>query len=118
MRGTFWMFFFGITLGILIMSSGPELDAAGDAGPLQLEEKIGLGNVRGRLDHMALDIDRDRLFVAELGNDSVGVVDLRVRRIVRRIVGLKEPQGVGYVPSTDTLTLAMAVTGWYDCFKT
>ena len=68
MRGTFWMFFFGITLGILTMSSGPELDAkAGDAGPLQLEEKIALGNVRGRLDHMALDIDRDRLFVAELG---------------------------------------------------
>jgi hypothetical protein len=54
MRGTFWMFFFGITLGILTMSCGPESDAkAGDVGPLQLEEKIGLGNVRGRLDHMA-----------------------------------------------------------------
>ena len=118
MRGTFWMFFFGITLGILTMSCGPELDAkAGDVGPLQLEEKIGLGNVRGRLDHMALDIDRHRLFVAELGNDSVGVVDLRVRRIVRRIVGLKGPQGVGYVPTTDTLYVANGGDGLVRLFQ-
>ena len=48
----------------------------GETRPLQLEAKIPLGDVRGRIDHMAVDLKRQRLFVAELGNDSVGVVDL------------------------------------------
>jgi hypothetical protein len=58
--------------------------------PLQLEGKIPLGNVRGRIDHMAIDPKRQRLFVAELGNDTVGVVDLSNRKLLRRISGLKE----------------------------
>ena len=48
---------------------------ASDA-PLVLEVKIPLGRVRGRIDHLAVDVVRQRLFVAELGNDTVGVVDL------------------------------------------
>ena len=40
---------------------------------LQLEGKIPLGDVSGRIDHMAIDLPRRRLFVAELGNDSVAV---------------------------------------------
>jgi YVTN family beta-propeller protein len=73
---------------------------------LQLEATIPLGDVRGRIDHMAIDLARQRLFVAELGNDSVGVVDLKERKVIHRIAGLSEPQGVGYVPSTDTLYVA------------
>ena len=46
---------------------------------LQLEAKISLGEVRGRIDHMAIDLARQRLFVAELGNDTVGIVDLKNR---------------------------------------
>ena len=38
---------------------------------LQLEAKIPLGDVKGRIDHMAVDLPRRRLFVAELGNDTV-----------------------------------------------
>ena len=55
--------------------------------PLQLEAKILLGDVRGRIDHMAVDLKRQRLFVAELGNDSVGVVDLANRSLIRTISG-------------------------------
>jgi YVTN family beta-propeller protein len=83
--------------------------AKGD--PLQLEAKILLGEVRGRVDHMAVDLKRNRLFVAELGNDSVGIVDLANRSVVRTIRGLNEPQGVGYEPSTDTLFVANARDG-------
>src|ERR1700690_1083771 len=82
-----------------------------DTGPLQLESKIALGNVHGRIDHMAVDLKRQRLFVAELGNDSVGVVDLANRKLLHTITGLKEPQGVGYEPSTDTLYVANAGDG-------
>ena len=42
-----------------------------EPAPLQLEAKIALGDVRGRIDHMAVDLKRQHLFVAELGNDSV-----------------------------------------------
>jgi YVTN family beta-propeller protein len=80
-------------------------------GPLQLEARILLGDVRGRIDHMAVDLKRQRLFVAELGNDSVGVVDLASRSLVRTITGLNQPQGVGYEPSTDTLYVANARDG-------
>src|SRR5712691_9421867 len=85
--------------------------------PLQLESKIPLGDVRGRIDHMAIDLPRQRLFVAELGNDSVGIVDLKNRKVVHTITGLKEPQGVGYVPSTDALYVANAGDGSVRLFQ-
>src|SRR5215470_19731037 len=73
---------------------------------LQLEAKIPLGNVAGRIDHMAIDLERHRLFVAELGNDSVGIVDLGARKVIHRISGLKEPQGLAYVRMSDSLYVA------------
>jgi YVTN family beta-propeller protein len=84
---------------------------------LQLEAKIPLGEVSGRIDHMAIDLSRKRLFVAELGNDTVGVVDLNNHNVLRVITGLKEPQGIGYVPSTDTLFVANAGDGSVLLFR-
>src|SRR5713101_656470 len=57
--------------------------------PLQLERKIPLGDVRGRIDHLAVDLKRRRLFVAELGNDTVGIVDLAASDVIHRMTGLK-----------------------------
>jgi DNA-binding beta-propeller fold protein YncE len=82
-----------------------------ETAPLQLEAKIPLGEMHGRIDHMAVDLKRQRLFVAELGNDSVGVVDLANCKLLQTITGLKEPQGVGYERSTDTLYVANAGDG-------
>jgi YVTN family beta-propeller protein len=73
---------------------------------LRLEAKIPLGNVAGRIDHMAIDPGKHRLFVAELGNDSVGVVDLEAKKVVHRVSGLKEPQGVAYIGLNDSLYVA------------
>ena len=73
---------------------------------LQLEAKIPLGNVAGRIDHMAIDLEKHRLFVAELGNDSIGVVDLNAKKVVHRVSGLKEPQGVAYIRLNDSLYVA------------
>jgi YVTN family beta-propeller protein len=77
-----------------------------DAPFLVLENKVILGEVKGRIDHMAIDPARNRLFVAELENNSVGIVDLNERKVIHVISGLTEPQGVGYEPSTDTLYVA------------
>lgn len=84
---------------------------AADPAPLVLEAKIPLGNVRGRIDHFAIDLGRQRLYVAELGNESVGAVDLKTRQVLSTLTGLREPQGVGYAASTDTLYVANAGDG-------
>jgi YVTN family beta-propeller protein len=91
----------------LVLACGP----ASAAEPLELETKIPLGKVVGRIDHMAFDLAHRRLFVAELGNDSVGVVDVAARKVVQRIGRLRNPQGVGYLPSLDLLFVANAGDG-------
>ncbi len=79
--------------------------------PLVLETKIPLGQVNGRIDHLGVDVKRQRLFVAELGNNSLGVVDLAAGKMLRTIAGLSEPQGVAYVPNTDSVFVANAGDG-------
>jgi YVTN family beta-propeller protein len=93
------------------MLFGTAASARAEEKALHLEAKILLGDVRGRIDHMAVDLKRQRLFVAELGNDSVGVIDLANRGVIRTIAGLSEPQGIGYEPSTDTIYVANARDG-------
>jgi len=79
--------------------------------PLILEAKIPLGQVSGRIDHLGIDVKRQRLLVAELGNNSLGVVDLAAGKVLRRITGLSEPQGVAYVSSSDSVFVANAGDG-------
>jgi DNA-binding beta-propeller fold protein YncE len=83
------------------------LPAAGSAQisspPFVLERKIPLGEVSGRIDHLSIDLKRQRLFVAELGNNSLGVVDLATGKTLRTIGGMSEPQGVAYVPFADSI---------------
>lgn len=79
--------------------------------PLVLERKIPIGEVRGRIDHLGVDVKRRRLFVAELGNDSLGVVDLAAGKVLRMIAGLSEPQGIGYLPFADSVYVANAGDG-------
>ncbi len=79
--------------------------------PLVLEAKIPLGEVSGRIDHLGIDVKRQRLFVAELGNNSLGVVDLAAGKVLRRIAGLREPQGVAYAPFADSIYVANAGDG-------
>jgi DNA-binding beta-propeller fold protein YncE len=108
-----------VLIGIMALANtaGQASAQSADTGPLQLETKIPLGDVRGRIDHMAVDLKRQRLFVAELGNDSVGIVDLPNRKLIHTISGLKEPQGVGYEPTTDMLYVANAGDGSVRLFE-
>ncbi len=51
-------------------------------------------------------LETQRLFVAELGNDSLGAVDLAASKVLRTIAGVSEPQGVAYVPFADNVYVA------------
>jgi YVTN family beta-propeller protein len=90
---------------------------AAHAAPLTLEAKIALGEVSGRIDHLAFDPTRARLYVAELGNNSIGIVDVKARRVLRTVPGFDEPQGVGYEPTTDTLYVANGGDGSVRVFS-
>src|SRR5258706_2205389 len=92
----------GLAVGLLIAAPAAAQSA------LELEAKIPLGDVSGRIDHLAIDIANQRLFVAELGNDSVGVVDLAQRRVAQRLAQLREPPRVALLPALDTLWVANA----------
>ena len=81
------------------------------SAPLILEAKIPLGQVSGRIDHLGIDVKRRRLLVAELGNNSLGVVDLTAGKVLSSIAGLSEPQGVAYVPFADSVFVANAGDG-------
>src|SRR5262245_31094537 len=79
--------------------------------PLTVEAKIPLGGVTGRIDHLAIDIKRNRLFVAELGNNSVGVIDLHTQKVLKGLTGFHEPQGIAYEPRADRVYIANAGDG-------
>lgn len=74
--------------------------------PLQLVRAIALPNVKGRIDHMALDDEHHHLFVAEYGNGSLDEIDLASGKVVGRISGLHEPQGVAWLPNQQEIAVA------------
>jgi DNA-binding beta-propeller fold protein YncE len=100
-----------------VLASSPAALRAQQSAPLSLEAKIPLGKLAGRIDHLAIDLDRGLLFVAELGNGSVGVVNIESRKVVRRLTGLDEPQGVAYEKTTDTLYVASGGDGSLRMFR-
>lgn len=92
-------------------------DPLSDSQPLVLVSKILLGDIPGRLDHMAIDLARRRLYVAERSNDSVAVIDLEKERVLRRLDDLSRPQGLAYEPATDLLTVANGGDGTLKLFQ-
>ena len=74
--------------------------------PLRWIQSVPLPEVEGRIDHMAIDVAGQRLFVAALGNGSVEVIDLRTGTRVQSLSGFREPQGVEFVPSPARLVVA------------
>ena len=79
----------GCLVGLALLSDAfaAEAQHATDAAPLTLEAKIPLGDVSGRIDHLAFDPTRKRLYVAELGSNSIGIVDLQAQRVMRTVPG-------------------------------
>src|SRR5262245_32145527 len=59
-----------LLIGRTPCQEGPSLKSS---APLVLSASIELPGVEGRIDHLAVDLKRERLYVAALGNDSVEV---------------------------------------------
>src|SRR6267142_2028255 len=85
--------------------------------PLRLVQTISIPNVKGRLDHMDVDVKGKRLFVAGLENGTFEVVDLNAGKWVRSIPGFKKAQGALFVPELNKLFLASGDDGMLRVFR-
>ena len=79
---------------------------------LRLVQTISLPKVEGRIDHMAVDIAGQRLFIAALGNNSIEVVDLKRGKRERSLAGFHEPQGLAWIPERNALFVASTCLAW------
>lgn len=100
-----------LLLGLMILLVSSAAAEAQTTPPLQLEKTVALPDVQGRIDHLSIDVKGQRLFVAALGNNTVEVIDIKEGKRVKTITGLREPQGVLYVPDNDRLYVANGKDG-------
>jgi hypothetical protein len=71
----------------------PVIPAHGQDKPaLRLVQTIPLPGVKGRLDHMAVDLEKRRLFVAAVSNGTLEVLDLDAGKLINSIAGIKDAQ--------------------------
>lgn len=79
--------------------------------PAEPSQTIAMPGVEGRIDHLAVDVKGQRLFVAALGNNTVEVIDLAGGKRVHSISGLREPQGIAYISRSNRIVVACGGDG-------
>ena len=94
-----------LTLGLALAMTLPSTHGAGES-VLEPVATIEMPGVKGRIDHLSIDLKRHRLFVAALGNNTVEVLDVERHRHEKSLPGFGEPQGVLYLPDPDRLYVA------------
>src|SRR6202049_967890 len=104
MKGIFeiWL----VAASFLIANSGIAFSQEVGKQPLRVVQTIPCPNVKGRLDHMDVDVKGKRLFVAGLENGTFEVVDVDIGKWARSIPGFKKAQGALFVPELNKLFLA------------
>jgi DNA-binding beta-propeller fold protein YncE len=85
--------------------------------PLHLTQTIPMPNVKGRIDHMDVDVKGKRLFVAGLENGSLEIVDLQAGKWLKSIPGFQKPQGIAYVESLNKVFVASGDDGMLRVFR-
>src|SRR4051794_24118551 len=96
---------------LLFAMIGVAAGARGDEPPMKLVQTIPLDGVQGRIDHMAVDVEGKRLYVAALGNNSMEVIDLAAGKRIESIGGLRKPTGIRVLPGSRTVIVASGDDG-------
>ena len=113
-RGTHLLSLVSPALAALACSA--QAGPAPGRAPLSPVESIELPDVGGRIDHLAVDLARGRLYVAALGNDSVEVVDLDTGTWVRRLEDVPEAQGLVVLDDPDRLVVSSGERGTCEIY--
>src|SRR5262245_27165161 len=99
------------TLAVVLAALAGPAVAAADSERLELVRTVQLEGAEGRIDHMAIDAKGRRLFVANLSNNSLDVIDLMAGKPVKQISDQKKIQGVAYAPGLDRIFVGNGVDG-------
>src|SRR5258708_1088680 len=86
MTKLFAVCFITLTAGSAIQTSAQEKEG------VRVVQKIPLAGVTGRLDHMGVDLEMKRLFVAAVANNTLEVVDLTGGKVIKSLAGFKDTQ--------------------------
>jgi hypothetical protein len=82
-----------LSLCFIIIVAGFAISASAQEKPaLRLVQTIPLPGVKGRLDHMGIDLERKRLFVAAAANNTLEVVDLTSGKVTNSLTGFVDTQ--------------------------
>src|SRR6202162_5090492 len=106
-----------VIASVCMILSGAHANPRQEKEPLQLVQTIPLPTVKGRIDHMDVDVKGKRLFVAGLENGTLEVVDLKEGKLARSIPGFKAPQGIAYIPALNKLFVASNDDGMVRVFR-
>lgn len=68
------------------------------------------------MDHMSVDAKGQRLFASGLANGTVEVIDLAAGKRIHTIAGVKEPEGIVYVPDFNLIYVADGEGGAVHAF--
>src|ERR687885_1937323 len=109
---------FGCSSQTTSTSQTSETSQEGGTSALRQNQSIPLPGVEGRIDHMAIDSQGGRLFVAALGNNTLEVINLTAGKVTDEIKNLKEPQGVAYVPEDNKLLVSNGNGDSLDIYDT
>jgi DNA-binding beta-propeller fold protein YncE len=78
---------------------------------LPVYKTIPLPGVKGRIDHMDVNVKDQVVYIAALGNNTLEAVSLPNGKVLHSIAGLDEPQGVCYIPQTKEIFVANGGSG-------
>ena len=89
---------------------------AADPPSLELVQTIVLKGKAGKLDHLALDAKRDRLFLANTTNGTLDVIDLKAGKLLKQVTGQPGIQGVAYAADLDRIFVGLGSGGLCNVF--
>jgi DNA-binding beta-propeller fold protein YncE len=104
-------------LGVVALGLAVIQPVRGGPPTLDRVQKIPLsGRPEKKLDHLALDAKRDRLFVANMAGRTLDIIDLKQGKLLKSVPDQKGIQGVTYAPDLDRVFVGLGVDGYCNAF--
>lgn len=103
---------------LVLVGSLPWLAAAQDTAKLKPAGAIPLPGINGPLGHLAVDDQRQRLFVAAPEQNTVEVLDLKAGKRTRSLAGLNQPRSLAFLARPNLLFVSCRGDGRlrvFDC---
>jgi hypothetical protein len=103
---------------LVLLCSWPWLARAQEPPTLKAVGAVPLPGIKGQLGHLAVDEQRERLFVAAPEHHTVEVLDLKAGKRARSLSGLNQPRALAFLAKPNLLFVSCRGDGRlriFDC---